>query len=248
MANVYYSGQGTLYVATRDGGGVPQGFVSCGNVPKLTVDITTTKLEHKESESGQRLTDISIITQKTGKCTFQLDNLNMDNLALALYGTYATVNAGSAVNEVITAYVGKKTPLTYPKPTSVVVTHSSGSPTYTVGTDYTVDTLNGGITIPATGSAITNAQSIKVSYSYAANKKLDAFTSTAAPERWFRFEGLNTIDGSSVIVNLFRARLDPLTGYDFISDALTTITVTADLLADATKSTGSQFFNEITFS
>lgn len=246
MSATYYSGQGKLLVATRSAGGVPQGFVEVGNVPKLTIDITVDKFEHKESTTGNRLVDLTIIKQKTGKYSFTLDDLNMDNLALITYGSYATVAGGSAVNEVITAYTSKKTPTLYPNISAVTVTHSSGSPTYTVSTDYTIDSTNGGITA-VSGGAITNAQSIKVSYTYGAHKKLDAFTTGSAPERWLRFEGLNTADGTKVIVNLFKARFDPLSGYDLINDELAAVTINGDLLADDTKTSGSQFFNQINF-
>lgn len=49
--------------------------------------------------------------------------------------------------------------------TNVVVKHTSGSPTYVVNTDYTVDPTTGIVTRVRTG-AITSAQALKVSYSW----------------------------------------------------------------------------------
>ena len=109
MANTYYSGQGSLYMATRSVAGLPEGFIAIGNVPKLSIDIEVDKFEHKESESGNRLVDLTIIKQKKGKFSFTLDNLNMDNLSLGLYGSYVTVAAGTVVDEAVKGYIGKTT-------------------------------------------------------------------------------------------------------------------------------------------
>lgn len=49
--------------------------------------------------------------------------------------------------------------------TSVVVKHTSGSPTYVLGTDYTVDGVAGTVTRVVTG-AITAGQALKISYSW----------------------------------------------------------------------------------
>lgn len=86
MANYYYSGQGSLLIAERDEGtGKPKGFLPVGNVPELTINIETSKLEHKESETGSRLTDLTIITEKKGTFEFKLENLSLDNLAMGLW-------------------------------------------------------------------------------------------------------------------------------------------------------------------
>jgi hypothetical protein len=246
MANVYYSGQGSLLVATRNATtGLAEGFVPVGNVPKLTIDIEIDKFEHKESESGDRLVDLTIVKEKKGKFSFTMDNLSIDNLALGLYGTSATVNAGTVTDESIKGWVGKTTPVKFPGISGVVLTNAAGTTTYTLGTHYTVDSANGTITIPATGSTITDGQSLLIDYTYAAHKKMDAFTSSAAPERWFRFQGLNTANGTKVIVDMFRARIDPLTGYDLINDEIAAVEIKGDLLSDDTKLTGSKFFVQI---
>lgn len=49
--------------------------------------------------------------------------------------------------------------------TSVVVKHTSGTPTYVLGTDYTVDAVAGTVTRVVTG-ALTVGQALKISYSY----------------------------------------------------------------------------------
>jgi hypothetical protein len=44
---------------------------------------------------------------------------------------------------------------------------------------------------------------------------------------------------------MFRARIDPLTGYDLINDELATVEIKGDLLSDDTKVTGSKFFTQV---
>ncbi len=56
-------------------------------------------------------------------------------------------------------------------PGTVVLTHTSGSPTYTEGTDFHVDYANGAVFFPASGGAITASQSLKIDYTYRAVRK-----------------------------------------------------------------------------
>jgi len=58
--------------------------------------------------------------------------------------------------------------------TTVVVTGSSGTPTYVENTDYTVDYVNG-LVYAKTGGALTTGQTVKISFAYAdPTKVLDA--------------------------------------------------------------------------
>ena len=57
----YFSGQGRVYIGARDEVGNPQGLVYVGNVPELKVSLSVETLEHQESTSGQRLTDLQLI-------------------------------------------------------------------------------------------------------------------------------------------------------------------------------------------
>jgi len=56
--------------------------------------------------------------------------------------------------------------LAHSQVSAVTVTGAGGTPTYVANTDYTLDSTNGKLTLPATGSAITTSTSILVDYSY----------------------------------------------------------------------------------
>lgn len=261
MANYYYSGQGSLFSAKRDAAtGKPLGFLPVGNVPSLSLDIEVTKFEHKESESGSRALDLTIVQEKKGKFTFSLENVSAENLAIGLYGTTSKVASGTVAvgsPEVIAvpkdAVAGMRFPLKHPKVTTVVVKDSAGTTTYVEGTDYTVDGNNGNIILVAGGDILTDAAAavgttvdIKVSYSYGAYTNLEAFTQAVSPERYLRFEGLNTVDGSRVLVDMYRAQFDPLTGYQLINEEIANVEMKGSLLADPfiTDQAASKFFRE----
>jgi len=256
MANYYYSGQGSLLVASRSSAGAPLDFLPIGNVPELTIDIETTLFEHKESESGSRLIDLTIVKEKKGKFSFTLENLSIDNLALGLWGTKATVAGSTVADEVVTvtAVTGmdKKYALAHPDVSAVVVKDDDGSggagtTTYTVDEDYTVDPVNGTIT-PLTGGLIEAGDILHVAYTYGGYVQLDAFTSAASPERWLRFEGLNTVDNSRVLIDIFKAQFDPLTGYGLLNEDLGSVEMKGTILADALRTSGSRFFRQRNFS
>ena len=304
MANYYYSGQGSLYAAERDAAtGKPKGFVAIGNVPELSLDIAVTKSEHKESESGSRLLDVTIIKETKGTFKFKLENLSLDNLALGLYGAAASVAGASVSGEAFTAYSGKRCPLANPKVSTVVITApnagasarvnttaytvgqyyipaaanghyyqctiagtSAGTPptfttngttftdgtatfkdmgttTKTVTTDYTVDATNGVIT-PVVGGGITDLEPLAAAYTFAIHSKMEAFTSSTSPERYLRFEGLNTVDGTRVIIDMYKAQFDPLTNYALLGDDVASVDMAGSLLSDAFIVSGSKFFKQ----
>ena len=245
MANYYYSGQGSLLMAERDTvTGKPKGFIKVGNIPELTLDIEIDKFEHKESETGSRSLDLTYPKEKRGKFKFKLENLNLDNLAVGFYGTSAAVVGASIVDEVVMAYLGKIVTLAHPNVSAVVVKDAAtGLITYTAGDDYILDAAHGSLELLSTGD-IVDLANLEISYTYGAYINMEAFTASSAPERYLRFEGLNTIDDSSVVIDLYRAQFDPLTGYGLINEELASVDMAGSLLIDVTVLTGSQFFRQ----
>lgn len=255
MPNYYFSGQGSLKMAERDPAtGNPLGFLPLGNIPELTLNIEVSKFEHKESESGARLIDLTLTTEKKGTFEFTVENLSVDNLALGLWGEVVTVAAGTVAtgspeSVILAKFVaGAQYALKHANVSTVVLKDSTGVTTYVLDTDYTLDPINGTFT-PKVGGAIATATvsagvTVKAEYAYGGYKRVDAFTRADAPVRWLRFEGLNTVDGSRVIVDLFKAQFDPLTGYGLINEELGSVTMGGTLLGDATRLTGSKFFSQ----
>lgn len=305
MSNYYYSGQGSLYAGDRESTtGKPKGLDALGNVPELSIDIETQEFSHRESESGNRLEDLVITQQKSGSFTFKMENVSMDNLAMALWGEKTVVAGSSVTNEVVYLTKGKRTPVAFPSISTVTVSAKDGddaslwaaTTAYTLGqyrkptvsnnhyykatvagtsggseptwptnggtvtdggvtwtdmglitksssTDYSLDLPNGVVVALSTGT-IEDGRPYNVDYTYAASTKLDAFTKVAAPEKFLRFEGLNTVDGSRVIVEIMRAKFNPLTGYALINEELSQPEVKGNILADSLASSGSKYFRQ----
>lgn len=258
----YYSGQGRLYVADRDGSGNPQGFRAIGNVPSLELSIETTKFEHKESLTGSRAVDLTIVQEKKGTFTMTVEDMDLDNLALAFWGANTAITAGTASIQTLVAYLGFRTAILGVVTVSNVVIKDDATKliTYQFGTSVAdvaskngwVDQANGSFVVfdsatqTANGAAnnITDLQVLEVTYDNAAASRLDSFTLTSQ-EKYMRFEGLNTIDQKAVVVDVFKASLDPLTGYGLINEEVSSFEITGNVLSDDLQTGATKFFRQI---
>lgn len=131
----YYSGQGVLLVGSRDSLGKPKGLTAIGNCSASAINIETSVLEHKESQSGQRATDLRVTTETKCNITMTLENFASDVLALALRGDSTRVLASSVVAEAVTLYNGKVLKLANAQASAVAVRRGA-----TTLTAYTNDT------------------------------------------------------------------------------------------------------------
>jgi len=233
---MYFSGQGKVFIASRAANGLPAAMRWVGNVPDLKITLETEKLEHKESSSGQRLTDLSLITGKKASVEFTLEEFSSDNLALALYGAKSSITGSTVTGEVLAnpLAAGDYARLVNGKVSSVVIKDSAGTPaTLVAGTDYEVASSDHGtLKILNIGSYV---QPFKADYSYGEQVNVGLFQA-AAPDRWLRFEGLNTADAlKPVLIELYKVSLDPLAELALISDDLAKLTLSGAALYDASK-------------
>lgn len=250
----YYSGQGRLLIGDREASGRGVGFVHVGNVPELSLEITSNKVEHQESMTGSRNLDTIIINQVRANIKFKAESLSLTNLALGLYGVTSTITGATVAAETKPFTVaGQAIPLNNPKVSAVTVkvgateaTAGAGT-TAVLGTDYLLDT-DFGVIYPIAGSAmLTVGKFISVAYTFAAHSKLDALTQSTPPEKYLRFEGFNTVNGDGLILEVPRVKLDPLSGYSLITNELANADFTGNALVDTTILTGSQVFTERVF-
>jgi hypothetical protein len=239
MADIYFSGQGTVYVGDRDTSGNVATFRDVGNVPALKLSLTTDVLEHKESRTGQRLTDLSLIKDRKANVTMTLENFSKANLMMLLYGTASTVSSGSASAETLPTGLasGDLVSLAHGFVSSVVITDSNSSPaTLVAGTNYKVD-LNSGMVTFLTVTSFT--QPFKAAYSFASQDVVPFFRASTK-ERFLKFVGLNTTNSNiPCIVELYRIRFDPVGNIDLINDDLAQFEVTGAVLYDQTRDSDS---------
>lgn len=248
-ASYYYSGQGRLGIGERDTTtGELYNMLFVGNVTSLTIDIATTKFEHKESMSGQRAIDLTIIQEKNATFKFTAESLDLELLSRGLYGAKGSVTGASVTNEVHRAKRGYMIPLKHPNVSGITITTVSGSTPLVDGTDYNYDAGFGTIYISAASTVVDPGEGelVNINYTYGNYDKLEAFTQGTPPERFLRFEGLNTVNGDLRLVDIFRGAFDPLTGLEFINEELGSGEFNGTILADTTKvAVGeSQYFTE----
>ena len=271
----YYSGQGNVYVAERNASGRPGRFIHLGNVPTLEISVEVTKFEHKESMSGQRAVDLSFIQEKKGTFTMTMEDMSMANLALAFWGENISQAAGTfdgtqtvtarvdATDNSRIVLVNDTTNEIFTNITNLVVSDDAlGTNDYDFsgtaaapGENGYLDASNGVLVIRNTAAqtaatqTITDGQTLYLTAGdYAASEQMNAFTQTSM-ERWLRFEGLNTLpNGLPVIVDIFKASIDPLQGYGLINEELASIEVSGSVLYDSLQPAGSNFFRQTNLS
>lgn len=246
----YYSGQGICMMGERDGNGKPMGMLPIGNVPELTISIEQTTEEHKESWSGQRAVDVVLATETSVSVTLTFESFDPEMLALGLLGTVTDQAAATETDLEVIVYLDKWTYLDHVDVSNVSFKDAlDAALTGVEGTDYEVN-AEGGAVLFKTGNTdgVVDGDTIKVTYDYTQQYDLQALT-TAAPERYFILDGLNTQDNNKPVrLEIFRLQTQPFTGLGFINDGIAQASVTATALADATRNGAgvSSFFREIT--
>ncbi len=114
-----------------------------------------------------------------------------------------------------------------------------GTDTFVQGTNFDIDYPWG--TLILRGNPVLGGNDLDVGYSHLGYVRTDALT-VLSQERWLRFEGLNTVDGLPVLVEIYKASFDPLTGFALINEEVAQITLNGNMLIDGDRPTGDQFF------
>lgn len=233
----YFSGQGRVYVGARDAAGNPQGLAYVGNVPELKVSLSVETLEHQESVSGQRLTDLQLIKTKKGEFACTLEELIPVNLALALYGTTTEQTSGTVTAEALPnpVTIGSLYLLARQNVSALVVKDSSGTPKTLPAGQYSLNAKHGSLAILDATTGGPYIEPLKVDYAFGAAQSTAMFTQPL-PERWVRFEGLNTADGNrEVVIDLYRVAINPAKELSVITEELLKFELSGQVLADTLK-------------
>lgn len=238
VQNLYYRGQGLVYAAERDVAGNIGKLMWLGNCPALNIGLETETLEHQESYSGQRLTDLKLIIGKTATVEITGESWSNENLALGLYGQSIAVTGASVTNENLpdNLVVGDVVQLKNPDISALTMTDSA-TPTpasLTLNTHFEIEDANfGRIKILNVGSF---DQPFRANYTFASRQDISMFTQPV-PERSLIFHGLNTAEGNKpVMIELFRVQLNPLSQLGTIGDEVAQYTLAGEVLVDPTKS------------
>lgn len=220
-----FIGKGKVHI--RDLADVDKRYFFIGNVSKAEDAITEdkkTQMDYTQSAGGVAASNSRISAYET---SYTLYDFHEENFALAQRGTFSKVISGPVTDEVVKGYVGSLTKLAHVGAKNVVVKDSTGTTTYVAGIDYLVS--GAGITVLESGS-IVDGESLKVSYSYAAQTKVEAIT-TGQREFEVVIEGINAADGDRPVIRTYRRVVfSPAKNLSFIGDDYGVIDIVGDVL------------------
>jgi hypothetical protein len=216
-----------------------------GNCPELKVGFQVDNIEHKESYSGQSLTDLKIPKGKSTSLNFTLEEPNKENLAMVLYGTALSVAASTAITDEVLGgtpnittlaigqvFVGAKRNATG----TVTLKDSTGTPkTLTLGTNYTHEVISNTITLLDVTTGGPFVGPLKLSYTPGTSTEVAMFN-VAASDLFLRFVGMNMADSGKIVTcDLFKVNLNPLKELALITDDLAQFQIEGSALLDILK-------------
>lgn len=235
-----FSFQGRVLLGTRDANGKPLGLQWVGDVDPCMIKLATTTDDVFESYTGNRQQIGRMIKQTKCDLSMTFKQWSTNALAVALYAAAATVVGGTVTGEVSPQVaVGDNVKLAQNGVSALTVTDSAGTPATVPPANYQLMQAaqannNNGVIQWANLGAFT--QPFKYAYTYAGATNLALFT-TAAPERYFMLDGVDTETGSPVLVRLYKLRLDPISQLDVINDGYGTLPVAGSVLYDPLNAT-----------
>ena len=240
---MYFRGQGKVYIGSRDANGNPQALRWVGNCPELKLGLQVDNIEHKESYSGQSLTDLKIIKGKSTSLNFTLEEFNKENLAMALYGTALSVAAGTAITgevlggtpDITVLAVGQVFASAKRNVGGTVVLTDSTSYTLTKDVNYTLEPISGTITLIDVTTGGPFVGPLKLDYTPGISTEVGMFN-TPQSDLFLRFVGMNGADSGKIVsVDLYKVNINPSKELSLITDDLAQRQIEGSALLDSTK-------------
>jgi len=238
--SVYFSGQGPLFIGSRDAAGNPAGLVFVGDLSEASLTPSVETAEVVENVSGQGAIGNSFTKKVEYQLSITMRSVKPEHLALALQGAVTTKIAGSVTDEAHKGYLGKMIPLDNPKISTVVVTNAAATTTYVVATDYIVHADEGLIEIVSTGS-ITEAEDLLIDYAYASQDHVKVAPANA--EKYLVFSGMNRANNNKQTrCEIYKVKLDPGV-LGLIQEDQAEMPITGRILIDSLRTAGDQLYS-----
>lgn len=222
-----YIGKGSLYARVKGAAG---GLLPFGNVSALTVNYSEDKKELLDYQNAGGGFANTLRRISGTEINLTARDFNAENIAKALFGSASALAAGTGVTETVTGYHDALTALGKVGVTNLVVKDVTDSTTYVAGTDY--DLLRSSLWIHS-GGAITDAQTLHLTYDHPAQNVVQALTNAGLEYELF-LDGLNEAQsGKAVAINFHRCRFGPIAEWSLIGDDYGEIALAGDLLKDS---------------
>lgn len=227
-----FSLQGYIFIGSRLETGKPGPMFWVGNVPEATLSLAQESETKNESFSGNRLPYGELNTGRSGTFNFTMDEWSPRNAALGLYSTPLEVEGSSATGEAFPEglVAGDHVRLEHPYASALTITDSAVDPVPLVaGTNYRTVGHNESIIEILDVDGFT--QPFSAAYTYATYTNLEVFTQKAV-ERYVVFDGIDTVSGNPVLVDLYRVNINPVENLGLIHAGYGSLPMTASVLYD----------------
>jgi hypothetical protein len=208
-------------------------FFDLENASNFSLSFSEEEKTLLDYRTGAGGTDASVKRISAMSSTIDLRHATVQNLALALWGTTAALNATPLVDEAgykinTNTFVPTKRIID----TSVAPVVKKGATTV-LAADYTVSP--GGILIAntITTGGVANGDSITISYTPKAGGDVQSLLSSA-PQVSVHVEGINQVDGKYFVGKLWKCKIGVAQNLPFISDDFATITISLTVEKDET--------------
>ena len=245
--------QGPVFLANRNAStGNPENYAWSGNSPDVSVGLSADELTHKESYTGNRLTDARIITELSATISITVDDFKEANFVVASFGTANAIAGGAVTAEaVLTAapVLGERYSLKSTGRVSAVTLYDNA--VAITSTKYDVDAS--GVIVFSDVTGMTGP--ITADYTNAASRQVGVFK-TAPTEKHVRVDGFNTAttitggDFQRFAFEAFKTRFSPFENLGLINDEFISLVLNGSVLADPFKTAASntgQFMRMIYF-
>jgi hypothetical protein len=229
----YASYRGSVYLGLRDDNGNPIRVRPIGDAVDVKLSANVDTEEVTEGESGQDLTAVRLRKAKKVNISLNARSHAPELWAIALYGTVDAQGTGTVTSELLPPGVvaGELLLLAHQNVSSVVVKDSAATPVVVAPAKYAVNGAPGSILI---NDVAGYTQPFRGDYAYAAAQRVGLFSALAV-DRWFHFEGVNTVDGSAIYCNLYRVNFDPAKEYALSTTGVSGFQLDGSALFDSSK-------------
>lgn len=241
---MFFSGQGPVFAGVySEIDGRVGGFFDLGNMESFEIGGETTSITDTESKSGQRAIAARIDTENKFTISINLKEPNIRNIELMLRSSKVT-NVGAAATDEINSstglVVGDFLTTKFQNISAVTVTDSAGTPaTLTAGTHYEISSAAFGRIklLNVTG----HTQPYKVSYTYAARVIVPALNETGAQHFFLHMEGINTVDNTKFLAQMYKTRFSLPSAFAFLNDEFWRGPLEGELLQDTFRETDANY-------
>ena len=243
-----FSFQGRIELAERRPDGLPGQYIWVGDQSSCELTLNTENADRTETFSGQRLQSARMRTGTTVEGNIVLRYFNTDNIKLGLYATEQNVVGASVTGEVISPSgvgalgVGKRFGLSKPWGVTALTVKDSHATPVTLLTnqvdpannDYILESANTGMIQQLKVGTPAFTAPLKADYTHLGFKNLPMFTADP-PERWLRLDGVNTLTGERIQMDLYKVQFNPFASLPFINEEFGELPLSFSALFDADK-------------